>query len=65
MGATARGTLVLEEIGRRRGCLVKGGTVDLSKTAGILLTDIRSGKLGLLSMEKPENTLSSDPSSAG
>lgn len=45
---------ILEEIGTRRGCLVKGGTVDLAKAAMVVLGDIRSGRLGRFSLEKPE-----------
>jgi ribosome biogenesis GTPase A len=45
---------VLEAIGRRRGCLAGGGHVDYEKAAGVLLRDLRSGKLGRLTLEKPE-----------
>ncbi|WP_373232067.1 ribosome biogenesis GTPase YlqF [Cohnella sp.] len=45
---------VLEDIGRRRGCLVSGGNVDYEKAAGILLRDLRSGKLGRMTLEEPE-----------
>lgn len=44
---------VLEAIGRRRGCLAGGGHVDYEKAAGVLLRDLRSGKLGRLTLEKP------------
>ena len=43
---------LLEEIGRKRGCLKRGG-VDFNKTGEALLNDLRAGKLGLLSMEMP------------
>ncbi|WEK56214.1 MAG: ribosome biogenesis GTPase YlqF [Candidatus Cohnella colombiensis] len=45
---------VLENIGRKRGCLVGGGHVDYEKAAGLLLRDLRAGKLGLMSLEAPE-----------
>jgi ribosome biogenesis GTPase A len=45
---------VLENIGRRRGCLVSGGNVDYEKAAGILLRDLRSGKLGRMTLESPD-----------
>lgn len=45
---------VLEEIGRRRGCLVSGGNVDYEKASGILLRDLRSGKLGRMTLESPD-----------
>lgn len=44
---------LLEEIGRRRGCLAGGGQVDLGKAAGVLLRDLRGGKLGRLTLERP------------
>lgn len=44
----------LEEIGRRRGGLKAGGYVDFHKAAEVLLNDLRSGTLGLLSFETPE-----------
>ncbi len=37
---------ILEDIGKKRGCLVKGGAVDSFKAAKILLSEFRSGKLG-------------------
>ena len=43
---------VLENIGKRRGCLVRGG-VDLHKVSELLLNDLRSGKLGRISLETP------------
>ncbi len=44
---------VLFEIGSRRGCLVKGGNVDMDRAAKILLGDVRDGKLGRFTMESP------------
>lgn len=44
---------VLEEIGRKRGCLVRGGRVDLEKASGVLLRDLRAGKLGRITLEEP------------
>lgn len=43
----------LEEIGRRRGCLRGGGEVDLEKAAAVLLHDLRTGKIGRISLEWP------------
>ena len=45
---------LMDEIGKKRGCLGKGGIVDWDRTARILLTDFRSGKLGLVTLETPE-----------
>ena len=44
---------LLELIGRKRGCLVKGGIVDTEKAQRIVLTDFRSGKLGTVSLDMP------------
>ncbi len=44
---------LMELIGQRRGCLRRGGSVDLDKVAKILLNDIRSGQLGGLTWETP------------
>ncbi|MGM7701151.1 ribosome biogenesis GTPase YlqF [Pseudalkalibacillus sp. Hm43] len=46
---------VFEEIGRKRGCLIKGGEIDYEKAAEIILRDLRSEKLGPLSFERPSD----------
>lgn len=50
------GLEVMEAIGTRRGCLRGGGRVDLDRTAKIILTEIRAGKLGQISWETPAMT---------
>ncbi len=45
---------VLEAIGRKRGCIVSGGQVDLEKVSRLLLSEFRSGDLGGICMETPE-----------
>ena len=45
---------LIEAVARRRGCLIKGGGLDLEKAALILLDDYRSGTLGRISLETPE-----------
>lgn len=42
---------LMEEIGRKRGCLVRGGEVDYTKVANIILDDFRNGKIGLITLE--------------
>lgn len=44
---------IIEEIGRRRGCLISGGEVDLHRAAELVLRELRSGKLGRISLERP------------
>jgi ribosome biogenesis GTPase A len=48
------GVSVVEGVARRRGCLVKGGGLDLEKASLILLNDFRSGALGPISLETPQ-----------
>jgi ribosome biogenesis GTPase A len=48
---------LLEEIGRRRGCLRAGGIIDIQRASEILIHEIRSGNLGALSFETPEMVL--------
>ena len=43
----------LEAAGARRGCLGAGGRVDLEKISTLFLNDLRSGKLGALTLETP------------
>ena len=50
----ATGMSLLEEIGRRRGCLRAGGIIDIQRASEILIHEIRDGTLGRLSFETPE-----------
>lgn len=43
---------VIEAIGRKRGCLMRGGEVDALKTYDVFLRDLRSGRLGRITLEK-------------
>ncbi len=40
-------------IGKKRGCLVSGGRVDVEKVSGIILTEIREGRLGGICLDRP------------
>jgi ribosome biogenesis GTPase A len=44
---------LLAEIGRRRGGLRSGGTIDMHKAADVLIHDVRSGALGRITFESP------------
>lgn len=46
---------LMEQIGRKRGCIQSGGRVDLEKASGIILRELRSGKMGRISLELPES----------
>jgi len=48
------GVGLVEVVGRKRGCIGKGGVLDMEKAALILLGDYRSGALGAISLETPE-----------
>lgn len=45
---------ILEEIAKLRGCLIKGGELDYGKASRLLMDDFRSGKLGRITLEMPE-----------
>lgn len=45
---------LLEQIALARGCLQKGGLPDCRKAAGLLVEDLRSGRLGRITLELPE-----------
>lgn len=45
---------LLTYIGRKRGMLVSGGEVDTLRAATMLFDELRAGKLGRISFEKPE-----------
>ncbi len=44
---------IMEAIGRKRGCLMSGGRVDLEKTSVLFLRELRAGKMGRFSLEEP------------
>lgn len=46
---------ILQKIAEKRGCLLKGGELNLDKAAGILMDDFRSGKLGRITLEFPQD----------
>ena len=59
------GLELLDAVGRKRGCLVKGGVVDLEKAQNIVLNEFRAGKLGLVTLDEipVENTVEESKSS--
>lgn len=48
------GLAMLELLGRKRGMLISGGEVNLERAAITLLDEFRSGKLGRITLELPE-----------
>ena len=45
---------IIKNIASRRGCIVKGGELDLEKASSILLDDFRNGRLGKITIEFPQ-----------
>ena len=45
---------IMQLIGKKRGCIVSGGTIDDEKVSNILLEDFRTCKLGKITLEKIE-----------
>ncbi len=48
------GFSMLTEIGKRRRMFVSGGEIDTGRAAAVLLDEFRSGRLGRISLERPE-----------
>jgi ribosome biogenesis GTPase A len=44
---------ILEEIGRERGMLIRGGEVNTERASVMLLDEYRGGKMGKISFERP------------
>lgn len=49
---------MLGDIAIARGCIKKGGEPDYDKAAALIFDDFRSGKLGKITIEKPEDYIS-------
>lgn len=47
----------LNEIARKRGCLVSGGEINYNRIAVILLDEFRGGKIGNISLERPDDVI--------
>lgn len=44
---------IFEHIGKKRGCLESGGRINFDKVAEVIIRDMRSGKLGDITLETP------------
>lgn len=51
---------VMEEIGRKRGCIIKRGEIDYTRTAHIILDEFRRGIIGRITLELPEDLIEGD-----
>lgn len=45
---------LLEAIGRKRGCIIAGGEIDMQRASVMLLDEFRGGKIGNITLELPE-----------
>lgn len=45
---------IMEEIGKKRGALIKGGEIDYAKISNIILDEFRKGIIGRITLEYPE-----------
>lgn len=43
---------ILRAVGKKRGCIIKGGEIDTERAAKLLLNDFRAGKLGKICLEQ-------------
>jgi len=52
---------LLIKAGRKRGFVIRGGEVDTERMAKILLDEFRGGKLGRISLERPDDEPDAEP----
>ena len=45
---------IMIEIGKNRGCIIRGGEIDYTKTSRIILDEFRKGIIGNITLEYPE-----------
>ncbi len=50
------GADIMELICRKRGFLLSGGVLDTERGAGVILEEFRNGKIGRITLERPEDT---------
>ena len=48
---------IMDEIGKNRGALMRGGLIDYEKVSGIILDEFRKGTLGKITLEEPNEFL--------
>lgn len=51
------GIEIMDEIGKNRGALMRGGLIDYEKVSGIILDEFRKGTLGRITLEEPNEFL--------
>ena len=55
--AAMSGIEIMDEIGKNRGALMRGGLIDYEKVSGIILDEFRKGTLGRITLEEPNEFL--------
>lgn len=48
---------IMDEIGKNRGAIMRGGLIDYEKVSGIILDEFRKGTLGRITLEEPNEFL--------
>lgn len=48
---------IISFIGKKRGCILTGGEIDINRISYIIMDDFRSGKMGRISLENPISIL--------
>lgn len=51
---------LFDEIGKKRGCLVSGGTVDYDKVTELIIREFRSEKFGRITLETPRDLIAEE-----
>jgi ribosome biogenesis GTPase A len=51
---------LLETVGRKRGCIISKGQIDYSRISAIVLDEFRGGKLGKITLERPNDRSGKD-----
>lgn len=44
---------VMDEMAKNRGCIIRGGEIDYTRIANVVLDEFRAGKIGRISLESP------------
>lgn len=55
-----KGFELVEQVGKKRGFVISGGEIDFLRASNVLLDEFRAGKIGKISLEKPEDTIEND-----
>lgn len=45
---------IMEDIGRKRGCIIRGGQIDYTQVSNIVLDEFRKGRIGNITLEFPK-----------